>query len=171
MTMTPILDRSGNTLYETKGGPKALSGQDDLNLGSAVLQGEDLEGFVTYGTNFRNADLRTVDLYWSIIGDSDFSYADLSHADLRGSFHNCLFLGANLTGANVGRDNLGGPTRLLSCDFSGAELDGANFEGAVCDRATRFPEGFNPTARGAAFDDQSDGPEPTCSAQDDQDSR
>jgi len=57
-------------------------------------------------------------------------------------------IGADLSGANLGLDNLGGPTRLHGADLSEAKLAGANLVGAEYDASTRFPDGFDPDLAG-----------------------
>jgi uncharacterized protein YjbI with pentapeptide repeats len=53
-------------------------------------------------------------------------------------------VGANLRGANLGRDNLGGPSQLQDATLEGAILDLANLEGAEYSERTIFPKGFDP---------------------------
>ena len=50
--------------------------------------------------------------------------------------------GADLTGANLARAN------LARANLSGAYLDGAYLSGAIAGRFTRWPDRFNPAARG-----------------------
>ena len=64
---------------------------------------------------------------------------NLSGADLSGS----RFRGSDLRNADLQR------AILCDVDFTDANLGGANLSGAVFDKLTRWPRGFDPTARGA----------------------
>lgn len=55
---------------------------------------------------------------------------------------------ANFSGANLGRNNLGGRSSIKGTDLTDANLEGANLADAVFDDATKFPTGFNPRERG-----------------------
>jgi uncharacterized protein YjbI with pentapeptide repeats len=50
--------------------------------------------------------------------------------------------GANLCNANLGRDSVGGSTRLSGADLTNARIVGTVFEGVACDESTRYPDGF-----------------------------
>ena len=60
--------------------------------------------------------------------------------------------GANLGGANLGGANLGGANlryaNLRYANLGGANLWGANLGDATANRYTRWPDGFDPAARG-----------------------
>jgi uncharacterized protein YjbI with pentapeptide repeats len=151
-SVNTIRNKSGEVLYELDGGIKALSGQDFLTLESAVLSGEDMEGFFSDDGNFGDADFHGTDLYWATFFGGDFTSADLSNADLRGAnLHDCIFSGSNLTNTDFGRDNQGGSTTIRNCDFSTAVLTGTNFQGAEWDSRTKFPAEFDPEAHGMVF--------------------
>jgi hypothetical protein len=94
-----------------------------LALGAALaLQPYALARFHGRSANLRNAELILADL----------EGADLHEADLRG---------ADLRGAGLGGAN------LIEADLRRAKLAGALF-----DCRTRWPEGFDPQARGAQLD-------------------
>src|SRR5947209_2304022 len=57
----------------------------------------------------------------------------------------------DLRGANLAEANLRGAS-LRECDLRGANLDGADLRGTYYDELTRWPEGFDPGARGAVLD-------------------
>ena len=69
---------------------------------------------------------------------ADLRYADLGGADLGG---------ANLRGADLGGADLGGAD-LRYADLWRADLRGANLGGAFANEFTRWPDGFDPAARG-----------------------
>ena len=75
--------------------------------------------------------------------------ANLSGANLRGADLSGAYLrGANLRGANLRGANLRG-ANLRGADLSGAYLRGAQYDGQ-----TIWPEGFDPSSRGAVkYDD------------------
>lgn len=105
----------------------------DAYLGSADLGGADLGGAYLGGADLRYAYLGSADL-----GSADLRYADLRYANLRGAD-----LGdANLRGAYLRYANLGGAY------LRGADLGGADLRGARADQFTRWPDGFDPAARG-----------------------
>jgi|SRR5579862_4073946 len=86
-----------------------------------------------------DGDLKSMD--WDQI---DLTGASLQHCCLRGAvLTDVIFRGANLRHADLGRNNLGSPCIVSGADFSNADLHGTNFEGALWDDRTRFPEGFS----------------------------
>ena len=76
----------------------------------------------------RFANLATARLSGARLQGADLRWADLHDADLRGA----RLYGADLRGA----------------DLTGAELSGTRFWGAIHDRTTRWPEGFDARRRG-----------------------
>jgi hypothetical protein len=76
------------------------------------------------------------------------AYANLSMARLAGA----RLQGANLRWADLRDADLRGArlygADLRGADLTGADLTGARFWGALHDRATRWPEGFDPRRRG-----------------------
>jgi Pentapeptide repeats (8 copies) len=58
------------------------------------------------------------------------------------------FRNADMRGARFSLDQMGGALVLRSVDFSNANLDEADFTGALYDSDTIFPNGFNPEEKG-----------------------
>ena len=84
---------------------------------------------------------------------ANLTRAYLTRADLRGAYlYRADLRGANLAGANLSRANLtrANLTRanLTRANLTRAYLDGANLSGAIAGRFTRWPDRFNPAARG-----------------------
>lgn len=104
-----------------------------LDLSHAVLD----DATIT-GTNLRMADLTGASLRGAHLGRR-------MHARRgRGSF----WLETDLRGARLSSADLRG------ADFRGALLEGAVLSGAVFDRATRWPDGFDPIQAGAIAADE-----------------
>jgi uncharacterized protein YjbI with pentapeptide repeats len=68
---------------------------------------------------------------------TSFAGQTLANVTLRGDLRNTDFTGATLRGV----------------DLAAARLEGARFRGVTFDRACRWPEGFDPTLRGATLND------------------
>lgn len=99
----------------------------------AILTGADLSG-----ASLRYASLSDASLLNANLEDADLGRADLSGADLEG---------ADLTNANLRYANLG-RADLSDANLSDAILTGADLFGAIFDKETKFPEGFDPVAHG-----------------------
>ena len=101
-----------------------------------------------------NADLRHVDLRPSERdGEPGWPVtlidANLSGADLSGAYLNEAHLGrAKLIKAKLIEANLM-KVKLDGADLTGADLTAARLTEAVYDKATRWPNGFDPQAAGA----------------------
>jgi pentapeptide repeat protein len=128
-------------------------------LGGIAVLGVRLRPYWVARYRGEEADLRGATLIRAPLGGANLNSADLHGADLRGA---CLtradLCGANLGAADLSYANLAGA--LLTCaDLRGADLRGADLRGADlgdllvqradlrgirCDRATRWPAGFNP---------------------------
>ena len=122
---------------------------DGMTLHNADLAGLELEGISFDGCDLCGSDLTNADLYWATLSDVSFESCVLVGADLSGAFmYKASFRNADLRGAIFTRDNLNGRTCLNIVDFSGANLDGADFTDAVYDEETIFPAGFDPRLRG-----------------------
>ena len=101
---------------------------EGADMTGANLKEVSLSGLNLQNTILKNADLKEADLSMTDFRNSDLSYANMGEADLRK---------ADLRDANIKGTNI-----------SEAKLSGVNFEGAIADEYTQFPEGFNPTAKG-----------------------
>jgi len=116
---------------------------------NAHLAGMELEGISFDGSDLRGSDFTGSDLYGAFLCDSNFESCRFTNADLRSAFiHNDNFRGADLRGARLCKDEMGGGLRIYQSDFTNAILDGADFAGAAYDSMTIFPEGFDPTEHG-----------------------
>ncbi len=118
----------------------------EANLSDAHLSGADLSG----------AELRRANLSEARLVGANLSGADLSGANLTGT----NFIGAGLSGAYLlGTDlsaaliTLCGPDGRMRYDRLGGatshEMKDALFEDAKYDKATTWPDGFDPAAHGA----------------------
>lgn len=100
----------------------------DALLESAQMRSVGLREARAHGAFFTDADLHRAQLHGAQLQDADFSGAKLDGANLRG---------AGLEGAIL----------------TGASLTGARLVGATFDARTRWPEDFDPIARGARRSD------------------
>lgn len=145
-----VRDKNGKVLCKVDG----ANSLDELDLRQADFCGQVLEGAYLDDSDLSGANLSGADLYWAIGFRTRFDGADLRNANLAGaSLRQASFLGADLRNAYVSHDNLGGSPTLEGADLTGARLDGANLTGCEYNDATRFPEGFNPSANGMVWVD------------------
>src|SRR5207244_2404889 len=106
--------------------------------------------------SFYKADLSEADLRGETSGNLRLSSTNLTKANLEGDKFStdfgCIYRGANLKGCQI-------TGSVFECDFSGANLCGANlravgtptktrWKGAIYDEDTAFPDGFDPAAAG-----------------------
>ena len=121
-----------------------------LPFDSVDLENGNLEGLCANGiSTLRGRSFAGSSLYWAMLEGSDLSGCNFEGADLRGAnLERTLLTGANLRRANLGKDNLGGPTRLQGANLTDAVLNSCNLVGAEYDSDTRFPKGFNPDSAG-----------------------
>lgn len=102
---------------------------------------------------------RLTGAWWQDVDASgaDFWGADLSQAGMRRAIlrnavlvevrlDNSVLVGADLTNARLMRAS------LLGTDLTGTTLEGANLTGATYNDQTRFPDGFDPIAKGLVKD-------------------
>ena len=145
-----VKDRDGKVLHEVP--DKTFLGE--LDLRRADLSGQELEGIFVDDSDLRGADLSNADLYWAYAFRTNFDDANLQNAKLNGArMDEATFRGADLRGAYISYDNLGGSSTLIDADLTGTLLDGADLVGCEYDDSTRFPEGFDPAARGMTWAD------------------
>lgn len=178
LSLTCALVATGTTLFAQG---KDFHDKDltEKSFASANLNGADFSEAVLKSCDFRKATLRGADLKGADISNANFSETDLTGADLReingmaflqhtilnevnmegvdmsrsGSVYACKFRGANLR-------NTKGWGLIGGCDFSNADLRGANFRAmqggpeprfrnAIYDEDTTWPDNFDPKAAGA----------------------
>jgi len=153
--------QTGEVLFRAK--EPRLTGRylREVRLEGANLAGVDLSESDLQGVDLRGADLRNASL-----ASAKLQGARLRGADLRSA---CL-IGADLTGADLSRTCLGTASMKGAClagaDLRGAnlvgrgaeqvlwdaQLGGANFQGARCNAATRWPLRFDPVAAGCVYE-------------------
>lgn len=142
-----IYDRTGKLIASSDPPDKRIF--DHMVLRNAFLSGHELEGISFDGSDLQGSDLNGSDLYGANLCDSKFDSCSCVNADLRSSFmFRTSFRNADMRGARFSLDEMGGALVLNSVDFSDANLDGADFTGAIYDPDTVFPKGFNPKERG-----------------------
>jgi hypothetical protein len=144
----------------------------EANLEGAELGRANLEGVSFYGCNLKGAYITEANLQ-----KTDFSAANLEGAYLGFSnFHGALFMAANLRKASLTEANLESANlshadmreaKLYKANFTKAKLsntnlakitwfDGANFQEAIYDHRTIWPDGFDPVAAGAILVEDED---------------
>ena len=155
--MMEIFDRAGNLVARSE--PPNKRWFNEMLIRDPFLAGMEIEGISFQDATLGNGDFTNADLYGANLYGSTFESCSFVNSDLRWStlfearFHNC-----NMRGARFGKSELGGPTWVMQVDFSGSNLDDADFTGAVYDDETVFPEGFDPTGRGLVHRDTADLP-------------
>jgi hypothetical protein len=120
------------------------------SLAGAVLRQAELATSILRSARCVDADLRGARLVGTDLTDADFTDADLREADLSGArATRTAFHRADLRLAD-----------LRDADLSTADLRGTRLEGAHANAATRWPDGFDPEARGVTSteDRGDDGP-------------
>jgi uncharacterized protein YjbI with pentapeptide repeats len=142
-----IHDRDGNLIATSN--PPETRDFDNMVIRNARLAGRELEGIHFNGSDLQGSDFSGADLYGAILSDSNFDSCLFVQADLRSAFmHKVSFRNADMRGARFSLDQMGGTLVLRGVDFSDANLDDADFTGALYDSDTIFPNGFNPEERG-----------------------
>ncbi|MCB9078874.1 MAG: pentapeptide repeat-containing protein [Anaerolineaceae bacterium] len=124
------------------------------NLREADLSYANLRGANFSGANLSRANLTAVDLHQADLHKTNLNEVNLNGANLIGA----NLIGANLIGANLNNADLSGAILdgafLERVNLSGTDLRGVNlhnvatFFGITFDRFTRWPENFDPEARG-----------------------
>ena len=121
--------------------------------GEVELDEEDVDGDsdIAAGTLHLGRELSGARLDDANLAGKDLSGANLSRASLEGTD----LSGADLRNANIRDASLVGATlrsaRLEGAVLTGAELYLAVLKDASYDRATRWPDGFEPQKRGATL--------------------
>lgn len=132
----------------------SLADMNGVNLTKADLSQSDLsEAYLM------RADLNEANLSEAKLNQANLSQASLRRANLSGAnLPEANLFGADLTGANLKRANLREANfsqanlteaNLSEVDLSATYLYSSDLEGAKYNRNTKWPKGFDPTARGA----------------------
>ncbi|MFO7656793.1 MAG: M56 family metallopeptidase [Bacteroidales bacterium] len=117
---------------------------ENASLRYAILKEASLNGAKFQGADLTGADLKEVNLSGQNLRRVFFNYANLKEADLSlADLRDCDLSNSNLREADLTKADLRG-ANLKFADLSEAKLTGANLEGAIADRYTLFPEGFDP---------------------------
>jgi len=142
-----IYDKSGNVIASSV--PPESRHFDNMIVRNAHMVNLELEGISFSRSDLSGSDFTGSDLYGSFLLETNMSDCKMQGADLRYSYiDDVCFRGADLRKARFSGDELGGGLTLHAVDFTGANLEGADFSGAIYDAATVFPEGFDPAQRG-----------------------
>lgn len=142
-----IFDKNGAPL--AKSNPPNKRFFDNMVIRNASLAGLELGGISFEGSYLQGSDFTGADLYGANRADCNLDSCVLVGADLRWAyFFRTSFRNADLRNARFDLSALASPVRLDSVDFSGANLDGADFTEAIYDSETIFPVGFDPEKRG-----------------------
>jgi uncharacterized protein YjbI with pentapeptide repeats len=143
-------DLDGKVLLEVEG----ANFLDDCDLRRADLSRQNLEGAYVADSDLTEADLSGADLYWAKAFGAKFDRAIMRNTQLNGAnLVEARFKGADLRGAYISYDNLGGGANLVGADLTGALLDGTDLKGSEYTDSTRFPDGFDPAAHGMIWMD------------------
>lgn len=144
--------------YRIVGNIKRLNRENvsDINLHNANLEKANLLQANLEKATLTNARLKAANFNEAILMNADLSAANLRGARLIGAKLNrarlilsdlsdAKLINANLAGANLTESNLSGT------DLTGAKLGGCNFNDAIYNKQTIWPEGFAPDIAGAIF--------------------
>jgi uncharacterized protein YjbI with pentapeptide repeats len=146
-TDVQIYDRNGSLIATST--PPETRCFDNMVIRNAHLAGRELELISFDGSDLQGSDFSGADLYGAFLCDSNFDSCLFVQADLRSAFmYRVSFRNADMRGARFSLDQMGGALVLRAIDFSNANLDEADFTGALYDSETVFPNGFNPEERG-----------------------
>jgi hypothetical protein len=111
------------------------------NLSGASFSFQDLQGADFSKSDLSKASLQGCDLRAATFRGADLTQTRFPDADLRGA----VFAGAVL------RDTYFARARLEGADFSLAKIEGDTDLKATFDDTTKWPEGFDPRARGGVY--------------------
>jgi len=148
----------GAFIYKERlGGDLRKCSAMDVSFNRATVVNADFRGANLFGADFMGCEIggaRWKGAVWSSTtkweggppDDAIFidSNVDLTEVNLSGVYLG----GANLKHANLRKADLR-KACLFRSDLSCANLEGARLEGARFDRETKFPDGYDPGARGA----------------------
>ncbi|MDY7225717.1 pentapeptide repeat-containing protein [Hyalangium rubrum] len=131
------------------------------SLKNALLDRGDFEFAQFSSACLRNASLERANLRRAVLHEADLTdavltFAKLDGADLRDAkLRSANLLNASLKGAVLDGASLEGAL-LHGANLSEALLHGANLKGAIYDKSTQWPYGFNLTDTGAILADEPD---------------
>ncbi len=159
----------GNSIIEIDGNTLSGISLRKRTMHRAMLFDQDLSKTDFTGSNLRGAFMNWSNLCQTIFEDANLITSYMSNAHLRES----ILVRARLNGASLDNANLIfadlSSTDVWGADFKGANLigaickfdryDKAEFEGAIYDDRTVWPEGFDPVAKGAIKVSNRDGVE------------
>ena len=131
-----------------------LTGASFINsqLLSTVFDDAIMQGVLLMDSLLKASSFQRSDLYWARAAFVSFENANLSYVKFNGAdLTGCNFAGATLMNADLGCDNLGGPTIIHGANFTDADLSHIIWKGAEYDSATAFPSTFNPVQHGLVF--------------------
>ncbi len=136
-------DRAGADLFGKNLANHNLTG---ANLAGANLDMANLRGAYLFGADLTSAtlvgaDLTEANFEWSMLKGADLDNAVLRRAELTR---------ANLAGADLCKADLT-EANLCGANLKGAQIEAISLSGAVADRNTIWPDGFNPTEAGVAI--------------------
>jgi hypothetical protein len=120
-----------------------------VSLNGALLRGARLPGAHLRAANICESNLAGADLTGADLRDAELQGTDLRRADLAdANLSGAGLAGVDLSSANLKGANLTGAHLEEGDDFSAADLTGA-----VYDRHTRWPSGFDPRKHGARLEE------------------
>ena len=157
---------------------KKFKGEDleKTNFKGANLSEATFEGANIKDCNFQYADLDRTTLWDAVITGSDFRNSNFAFVSCQGAdFSKCNFSGVDISRTHLKDCNfrqadlskVKGMNEVTNCDFTGADLRGANLSQAVnfetskwraakYDAKTRFPRLFDPEEKGCIRADGDD---------------
>ena len=136
-------DRAGADLFGENLANHNLTGANlaGANLNMANLRGAYLFGADLTSATLVGADLTEANFEWSTLKGAALDNAVLRRAELTR---------ANLAGADLCKADLT-EANLCGTNLKGAQIAAISLSGAVADRNTIWPDGFNPTEAGVAI--------------------
>jgi hypothetical protein len=149
--MIDIKSRSGETLHRVDGDSFESADLARANLRVADLLEKNLARANLAGADLTVALLMRANLQGVNLEGATLSGANLGHARLV----DASLTRANLYHAHLASADLGGASlvdaNLLFANLDGARLEGTDLHGAIYNRGTQWPGGFDPDGAGAQW--------------------